>query len=111
MGKQWKLTDFIFLGPKSLQVVTTTMKLKDTSPPGMQKEMGKHENGINRRVGQGARYSRGRNQNKSQNRKETINRDFWGWGNFPQLKEDTQEGPVLLQAKWDFKAQQQADTL
>ena len=29
-GKQWKLTDFIFLGPKSLQVVTTTMKLKDT---------------------------------------------------------------------------------
>lgn len=48
-------------------------------PPGMQKEMGKHENGINRRAGQGARYSR-RNENKSQNRKETINKDFWGGG-------------------------------
>lgn len=71
----------------------------------MQKETGKHENGINRRAGQGARYSR-RNENKSPNRKETINKDFWGGGSFPQLKEDTQEDPVLLQAKWDFKAQQ-----
>lgn len=53
-----------------------------------------------------------KNENKSQNRKETINKDFWGGEELSsQLKEDTQEGPVLLQAKWDFKAQQQADTL
>ena len=30
MGKQWKLTDFIFWAPKSLQMVTAAMKLKDS---------------------------------------------------------------------------------
>ena len=29
-GKQWKLTDFILRGSKSLQMVTEVMKLKDT---------------------------------------------------------------------------------
>ena len=29
MGKQWKVTDFIFGAPKSLQMVTAAMKLKD----------------------------------------------------------------------------------
>ena len=28
-GKQWKLTDFILRGSKSLQMVTEVMKLKD----------------------------------------------------------------------------------
>ena len=30
MGKQWKRADFIFWPPKSLQMVTAAMKLKDT---------------------------------------------------------------------------------
>ena len=30
MGKQWKVTNFIFGAPKSLQMVTAAMKLKDT---------------------------------------------------------------------------------
>ena len=29
MGKQWKVSDFIFWAPKSLQMVTAAMKLKD----------------------------------------------------------------------------------
>ena len=29
MGKQWKLTDFILGAPKSLQMVTVAMKLKN----------------------------------------------------------------------------------
>ena len=28
-GEKWKLTDFIFLGQKSLQMVTAALKLKD----------------------------------------------------------------------------------
>ena len=28
MGKEWKLADFIFLTPKSLQMVTAAMKLR-----------------------------------------------------------------------------------
>ena len=28
-GQQWKLADFIFWAPKSLQMVTAAMKLKD----------------------------------------------------------------------------------
>ena len=30
MGKQWKVSDFKFWAPKSLQMVTAAMKLKDT---------------------------------------------------------------------------------
>ena len=30
MGKQWKLRDFILGAPKSLQMVTAVVKLKDT---------------------------------------------------------------------------------
>ena len=29
MGKQWKLSDFIFLGSETLQLVIAAMKLKD----------------------------------------------------------------------------------
>ena len=29
LGKQWKVRDFIFGAPKSLQMVTAAMKLKD----------------------------------------------------------------------------------
>ena len=29
IGEQWKLSDFIFGAPKSLQMVTEAMKLKD----------------------------------------------------------------------------------
>ena len=32
MGKQWKQADLIFLGSKSLQMVTAAMKVKDTYP-------------------------------------------------------------------------------
>ena len=33
MGKQWKQCQTLFLGaPKSLQIVITVMKLKDTTP-------------------------------------------------------------------------------
>ena len=30
MEKQWKLANFLFWAPKSLQMVTAAMKLKDT---------------------------------------------------------------------------------
>ena len=33
MGKQWKLTDYFWGAPKSLQMVTAVMKLKKTLAP------------------------------------------------------------------------------